>query len=655
MRFYIILLLFGASNVLLAQSSRVDSLKQSIASAVSDTSKINLYLQLHDEIRFSDFNQSASIARKSFELATKINWPKGIALTGKNFGVALNLLGKYDSAILIVELAKQKSFEVGDLVNAGHCQMALGNIQYDQTNYDEALVNYFESLKTATSINNNKGISSALIWIGIIYQHAKADYSAAISTYKEALVYADKDGNDLNKAYIFGNLAIIYNEQDRYDSAIFYNKASLAIKIKFQDQRGIGNSYNNIGNDFYESGLLDSAIYYYRRSLDIREQLNDQTGIVSAKINLSRIYMDADNYKVAEELLIYADSLARKLNYKDALQNTTLFLSELYEKQGSLVKALLAYKSYKAVSDSIFNIASDQSISELQIAFDTEKKEQQIALQSAQIAEQKAQNQLSLAIIIGLILSLLLLGALVILIRSRARKNQAIAKQEMEIQLREAQIEAGISSQEKERTRFAKDLHDGFGQMISILNLNLQSLERNPESRHAVFEESSKVLEEMYQELKGICFNLMPQTLINNGLAPAIQEFAARINITGKVTVETDFFGLDARLTEVQEISLYRITQEWVNNVLKYSDADRINIQITKDEEEMTLMVEDNGMGFDLELLKSGKGNGWRNMNSRANLIKGELELDTQEGIKGNTLIVNASLIKQHLESEVYS
>jgi signal transduction histidine kinase len=637
-------LLFGAGNVLLAQSSRVDSLKQSIASAVTDTSKINLYLQLHDELRLSDFNQAASIARISFDLASGINWPKGIALAGKNFGVALSLLGRYDSAIMIIEIAKQKSIEIGDLVNAGHCQMALGNIQYDQTNYDEALVYYFESLKTATSINNNKGISSALIWIGIIYQHAKTDFDAAISTYKEAVVYADKDGNDLNKGYIFGNLAIIYNEQDQYDSAIVYNKASLAIKVKFQDQRGIGNSYNNIGNDFYESGLLDSAIYYYRRSLEIREQLNDRTGIVSATINLARIYMDNDDFILAEKLLVDADSLAKVLNYREALQSTSFFLSEIYEKNGSLEKALMAYKAYKAVSDSIFNIASDKSISELQIAFDTEKKEQQIELQSAQIGKQRAQNQLNVVIIIGLILSLILLISLVLLLRGRARKKQVLAKQEMEIQLRKAQIEAGISSQEKERARFAKDLHDGFGQMISVLNINLQSLERNPESRNKVFEESSKVLEEMYQELKGICFNLMPQTLINNGLSSALREFASRINVSGKLVVETDFFGLEKRLTNVQEISLYRITQEWVNNILKYSDADRINIQITKDEEEITLMVEDNGMGFDPDLLQSGKGNGWRNMNSRANLIKGELELDTQVGMKGSTLIVNAPI-----------
>ncbi|MEP4532748.1 MAG: ATP-binding protein, partial [Cyclobacteriaceae bacterium] len=166
-------------------------------------------------------------------------------------------------------------------------------------------------------------------------------------------------------------------------------------------------------------------------------------------------------------------------------------------------------------------------------------------------------------------------------------------------------------------------------------------------SKEDVFENSSKVLDDMYKELKGICFNLMPETLIKSGVVDAIREFATRVNHTGKVFVEVDTFGITERLQDLQEISIYRITQEWINNVLKYSDADKITISLTSDEEEITLLIEDNGSGFDKNDLINGNGNGWKNMNSRANLIKGELELDTTAGIRGSSLIVNApTLIK---------
>ena len=110
---------------------------------------------------------------------------------------------------------------------------------------------------------------------------------------------------------------------------------------------------------------------------------------------------------------------------------------------------------------------------------------------------------------------------------------------------------------------------------------------------------------------------------------------------------------MDERLSEIQEISFYRISQEWINNILKYSDAEKVTLQITRDEGEITLLIEDNGSGFDKNLLTQGKGNGWKNLNTRTNLIKGELELETHPDNKGNTLIVNAPRQLQHAEQKV--
>ena len=195
-------------------------------------------------------------------------------------------------------------------------------------------------------------------------------------------------------------------------------------------------------------------------------------------------------------------------------------------------------------------------------------------MQQSEIATQKAKNQTNLLIITGLSLVLALTLIILLLLKNRSKRKEELLIKQAELQLKEAEVEFSIRSQEQERARFAKDLHDGFGQMISILNLNLKSLEKEDSDRHQIFENSSEVLNQMYQELKGICFNLMPQTLIHQGLPAAIQEFASRINRSGQVQIETDFFGLNDRLSDVQEISFYRIVQEWVNNILKYGKAD---------------------------------------------------------------------------------
>lgn len=629
---------------ILSQTNLIDSLVREIRAAEADTTKINLYITLHDELRLSDFNKAAKIARVSYKLSQQINWSKGIATTGRNFGIALNLLGKYDSAELVLNEAINSSKEVGDISNVGYCYMTLGNIQYDQTNYDEALKFYFKSLETYEPIENYVGMSSAMIWIGIIYQYAKSDYVAAIDTYMDALKYSDLGNSTLNKSYIYSNLATIYYNEYEYDSALSYYQKSHEIKKRFNDQRGIGNDYNNIGNVWYELKKYDSALFNYEKSLSIRREMNDQTGVASALINMGKVYADLELTTEAQQKLMEGYNVAKEVGYKEAWQQASLLLSMLFEKQNQFKNALTYHKEYKAISDSIFNLESDRSIAELKTQYETEKKEQQIELQEAQLAEQEAtisRNRIALIAAITALALLIIIGALW---RNRIRKKQQLKLQKAKLQAREAEINATISSQEKERARYARDLHDGFGQMISILNMNLKNLnsDTRPDERHKVFEASTQVIDDMYSELKNICFDLMPQTLIKHGLESALKEFSDRINQTGNISIELNIFGLEERLEEVQEISLYRISQEWINNIIKYSNADKVTLQITKDEAEITLLIEDNGTGFDKNLLVSGKGNGWKNLNTRSNLIQGTLELETAPGKKGNVLIINA-------------
>src|SRR5690606_32862325 len=97
-------------------------------------------------------------------------------------------------------------------------------------------------------------------------------------------------------------------------------------------------------------------------------------------------------------------------------------------------------------------------------------------------------------------------------------------------------------------------------------------------------------------------------------------------------------FEFPERLTELMEISLYRIIQEWTNNILKYSNATKVEIQLTGHEDELIVLIEDNGRGFDLRDLADGSGNGWKNICSRINLIKGVVDIDSSPTRMGTTL-----------------
>jgi signal transduction histidine kinase len=127
---------------------------------------------------------------------------------------------------------------------------------------------------------------------------------------------------------------------------------------------------------------------------------------------------------------------------------------------------------------------------------------------------------------------------------------------------------------------------------------------------------------------------------LQSGLIPALREMASRINDSAKVNVRVTSLDVPERMTELHEISMYRIIQEWINNVLKYAGASTIEIQIIGYEEEVNVVIEDDGSGFNANVLESSKGNGWKNIRSRLNLVRGTIHIDSRPERRGTTVIV---------------
>jgi len=554
---------------------------------------------------------------------------------------------------------------------------------YRQLRYKKALDLYVKSRSIFKSIDRTKAIAQTDLAIGRIYLNTKKyDSAISISTkvygqfnemgdvdlanralnilfliyfyleeYEKAKPYAKTyldnlilQNDTISVAIANTNLAATFFRLKKYDSSIFYHKKALAIALKNNVKDDIGYSYLNLGEIHSTLFDPDSALYYHRLAQEIFSENGNPAGLIANSLNLGKAYIRKDFLDSAFIYIHESIDLAMRFEDMALLRDGYDVLIEAYELKNDHLNAYKTLILRNEIQDSLSNILKQNQLDDIIIKYEAKEKEQQIALQKAALAEQDAaliQNRVLLFSSILLIGLLLIIGALW---RNRVSKKQQLELQAQELKSKEAEINASISSQEKERARYARDLHDGFGQMISILSLNLGSLKENakPADRQRVFEESEQVISEMYDELKGICFDLMPQTLVKDGLKSGLLEFAERINQTNQVFVETNFFGLDQRLEELQEISLYRISQEWINNILKYSDATKVTLQITKDEEEITLLVEDNGTGFDKSKLVTSKGNGWKNLNTRTKLIHGTLELETTPNQRGNTLIINS-------------
>jgi signal transduction histidine kinase len=209
--------------------------------------------------------------------------------------------------------------------------------------------------------------------------------------------------------------------------------------------------------------------------------------------------------------------------------------------------------------------------------------------------------------------------------------------------MKQLQMNIVLESQESERKRFARDLHDGFGQLITAVKIMLGQMhvtnEKNERSELAL--KSNEVLDTMHSQLREIAHNLMPEQLINEGLSTALKEYARRVSRNNDIEIEVNTFGIEKRLNQTIEVNVYRIIQEWINNVIKYSGAKKLTIQLTGYETEINILIEDNGIGFEKEKLTKSSGWGWKNIQSRLEAINGILEIDSHNGIPGTSFIID--------------
>ena len=195
---------------------------------------------------------------------------------------------------------------------------------------------------------------------------------------------------------------------------------------------------------------------------------------------------------------------------------------------------------------------------------------------------------------------------------------------------------------ETERSRLAKDLHDGLGGLLSGIKLTLNSVaDKVPEKNTALFTRVGNQLDTAIREMRRVAHNMMPEALLKFGFGEAIQDYCDGINESNLVKMKYTQIGSLQGLTQSAEIVLYRIVQELTNNALKHAVAKNIFIQITKHLRGITVTVEDDGNGFDTAAVSAGKGQGLKNVQARIDYLKGSYDIRSE---KGNGTSINIEI-----------
>jgi signal transduction histidine kinase len=302
---------------------------------------------------------------------------------------------------------------------------------------------------------------------------------------------------------------------------------------------------------------------------------------------------------------------------------------------GDYATSVWARQKSDSIQTAYLNEKVLKNTADLEKKYETEKKDNQIKLQNAEL------HRIINYVLIGGASALLLISLLSYRTYTQKQKlqQQRIAELEAEKQL--AATESVLKGEEQERTRLAKDLHDGLGGMLSGIKYSLNTMKGNliltPENAQA-FERSMDMLDSSIKEMRRVAHNMMPEALVKFGLDTALRDFCNDINQSGALQVSYQSIGLESvQFEQTTAITIYRIVQELVNNTMKHAAASTAIVQVSKTEDEISITVEDDGKGFDPVILQGAKGIGWSNIQGRIEYLKGKLDIRSAPG-KGTSV-----------------
>jgi len=634
-----LLLSFLFTSLFAQNQEKIAALNTKLNNEKIDTNRVMLLNDLFVQYRDFDSAKAMEYANSAIDLSKKIKYPKGESLLLLNKGVFLNLNGENDLAEKLIKQSLDIRIKTNDYAGQGYSLRSMGNIEYDRNDYAKALELYLAAAPKFEKANDLKGLSGDYIWIGNVFNEGLHQFDKAAEYFNKSLVIAVKLKDSTLISYNYNNLGQAWYFAKNYKQALYYYTLSKSIKESLQDDRGLANAYGNISNVYFDTEQYDSALIYNKMAFEIREKQNDKKGMATSYANVANIYLKQKNYTAAFENYEKAIALGKEIDFKEPIIESYNGLSNYYELTGNATQALYYFKKYKAENDSVFNSDITNQLSTLQTKYETVKKQQLIEEQKFELTKKQYWIYGSIA----LLLLMTLLGF------SYYRRNKLKQEKRLQFEVMKQQdlaTKAIISAEENERRRIAAELHDGVGQMMSAAKMNLSAIENEisfkDDAQKNSFDKVIGMIDESCKEVRSVSHQMMPNALLKSGLANAVKEFIEKID-SRIIKINLYSEGLNERLETNTETVLYRVIQECVNNVIKHSGANNLDISLIKDADGIAATVEDNGRGFDTGDKQKFEGIGLKNINSRVAFLKGTVDFDSSPG-KGTLVAIHVPI-----------
>ncbi|HMT74523.1 MAG TPA: sensor histidine kinase [Chitinophagaceae bacterium] len=641
------------SSRLPAQQEIADSLTTLLSKTTAENERGRLHIKIAKEYISFDTVKARDHLQKGLALADKSGDNMGSGMYHLYTSYLLCNKGMYKEGLAAFEKAAgyftkfisdkkitraEKAAAEALLLDA---ELSQGNVYLELYDYEKALSVFWKVLKLSEQTDfpeKDAAIAVTYQSIALAYYH-RAQYQTALQYYLTAVPYAQKSGNQRMAAESNIYAAMCYTLVRKYDSSalllhraepVVLQSADAVLKTSFFARRAELYRFTEKWQDAVDN--YDTAIQYAKATSNIYMQATFAHAKARCLLKLQRI-------TEARKEGMKALELARSIDKKREILESQKVLSMVEAAAGDYAAAYAYSEQYNTGNDSLHATDLTEKIQLLDKKYQSALQEEKIGQleKDKKMQELISRKRQTINYILSFsVLALLVTGLLAIRNHLQKQKLQQHRINELETEKKLMATEAVLKGEEQERTRLAKDLHDGLGGMLSGIKYSLNTMKGNlimtPENAQG-FERSIDMLDSSIKEMRRVAHNMMPEVLLRYGLDAALKDYTTEINNSGIIKIIYQSMGTEKKgLEQSSLLALYRIVQELISNAIKHAAASEVLVQIFWESGKLVVNVEDNGTGFDPSILDIAEGIGWKNIRSRVELLKGKADILSHPG-----------------------
>lgn len=628
--------LFGTiSGFSQANKTKIDSLKKQIYSK-SSVSKAKSLILLSDELLSSNPENSLLYAQEALRTSQEIKNDSLVSVSYNSIALNYETRSKLDSALFYHKKALAIRGKLKDPIGTADSFNNMGICLDQQGKFQEALENYFKALKIYERKKDSEKIAMTYVNIGIVYKTQK-EYEKSLDYYKKANAIYARNKSEFGFAATSGNIGSVLIDFKKFRESIRYSELAIEGYQKLGYGRYEAYPISNIAIAYDSLKEYDKAEGFYLQAINLHKKFQNDYEIGNISNAYSRSLNKQSKFKesirISEEALRYIKKAKIFPLEVNALKN----LANAYAGVGNYLKAYELSNAYSKGRDVLFEEEKTKAVFELETQYETEKKEREILVQRAKIAENELKIERKNLMIMAFVFLLLLSILMGWQIFNRQKLKNLQLQKENELKDALLKIETQNKLQEQ-RLRISRDLHDNIGAQLTFIISSIDNLKYGfrieDEKLQNRLTGISEFTKETIYELRDTIWAMNMNQITFEDLKSRISNFIdnakiSSIGIDFKFAYSNDNLNKKS-FTSVEGMNIYRIIQEAINNAIKHSGASKIAVTIDGDETKLAIEVTDNGKGFDLET--TNDGNGLNNIRKRGKEIGGQIELNSKPG-----------------------